>query len=126
MPVRSIDIGAPAHIVWKLISEFEYWPAWGPTVSGVRSESTTVAPGVSGQVRTPVGLWISFVITEVDPGRSWYWRVAGVPATGHRVVPTGDNSCRLAFSVPWPFLPYVTVLRAGLRRVASLAREMTA
>lgn len=126
MPVRAIDIDASPHRVWKLISEFEYWPSWGPTVSGVRSESTVVAPGVSGQVRTPVGFWLPFVITEVVPGHSWSWRVAGVPATGHTVVPTGVDSCRLEFSVPWPFLPYVTVLRAGLRRVASLARDLDA
>lgn len=46
---------------------------------------------------------------------------AGIPATGHRVTPTGPQRCDLTFTIPsWaPF--YVPVCRLALRRLAALA-----
>ena len=118
---RQID--APARVVWRLIAEFELWPSWGPTVNDVITEASVVAPGVQGLVVTPVGVSLPFVITRVEPGASWYWRVAGVKATGHRVIATGPETCRLEFSVPWPFAAYIPILRLGLAKVKSLAES---
>jgi hypothetical protein len=124
--VRSaIDIGAPGDAVWTIITDFDRWPEWGPTVRAVIASASSVAAGVTGKVQTPVGIWLPFQITEVDAGRSWGWDVAGIAATGHEVIATGPASCRLEFSVPWPAAPYVAVLRPGLRRVKRLA-EMPA
>ena len=117
------EIAAPARVVWRLIAEFELWPSWGPTVKDVISEERVVAPGVNGRVVTPVGVSLPFVITQVQRGTSWSWQVAGVAATGHRVIPTGPRSCRLEFSVPWPFAAYTPILRLGLAKVKSLAES---
>ncbi len=119
----SREIQSPASVVWRLISEFAQWPRWGPTVRTVTSESDAVADGVTGTVVTPLGLAVPFEITEVQPGVSWKWRVGGVHATGHRVEPTGDDSCRLELSVPWMFAPYAIVLYLGVRRVECLAES---
>lgn len=119
------DIRAPAEEVWSLITEFGLWPEWGPTVKTVRSTQEAVAPAVEGIVVTPLGLALPFVITEFQPGVSWSWRVAGVTATGHRVIPTGEETCRLEFSVPWPFALYAVVLYVGLSRVKRLAEAQT-
>ncbi len=125
MRVISVSRGirSSGDVVWRLITEFAQWPSWGPTVAAVKSEAKTVASGVRGTVVTPFGLAIPFVITDVDPGVSWSWRVAGVNATGHRVEATGDETCRLVFTVPWPFAPYVVVLIIGIRRVKRLAES---
>ncbi len=120
--VRSeIVIEAPADAVWSLLTEFASWPEWGPTVSRVDSQASSVAPGVTGRVKTVGGLWLPFAITEVEPGRSWTWKVAGVPATGHRVAQLANGRTRVRFTVPVAFAPYVVVLRAGLRRLKRLA-----
>ena len=119
----SIDVAAPAGEVWALLTEFRNWPKWGPTVRAVRAQASTVAPGVVGRVQTPVRLWLPFEITEVAPGSSWEWKVAGVPATGHRITPT-PSGCRVEFSVPALLAPYVLVLRSGLGRLKRLAEAV--
>lgn len=119
----SIDVDAPAPAVWRLLAEFAHWPAWGPTIRAVDAAADEVAPGVTGRVQTVVGGWLPFEITDVDPGRSWTWRVVGVPATGHAIEPLGGGRSRVEFSVPWPAAPYVVVLRSGLRRLRSVAEQ---
>jgi uncharacterized protein YndB with AHSA1/START domain len=122
MPIRSsIDIDAPARDVWPYLAEFRHWPAWGPTVSAVEADADEVAPGVTGRVRTPVGVWLPFTITDVVPGRAWDWRVGGVPATGHVLTETGEATCRVEFTAPSVAAPYLPVLRAGLRRLDAIA-----
>lgn len=122
--VTSIEVEAPAETVWGLISDFARWPEWGPTVSGVESESTSVGPGITGSVVTPPGIRLPFLITEFVAGERWSWDVAGVEATGHVVIPAGEHRCRVEFSVPVVFFPYVAVLRMGLRRLKQLAETI--
>ncbi|MDJ0960379.1 MAG: SRPBCC family protein [Acidimicrobiia bacterium] len=122
----SIEIDASADEVWRLVAEFALWPTWGPTVRNVVASSPEVAAGTRGKVQTPIGLWLPFEITGVEPGRSWDWRVAGIPATSHRLLPGGAASARLEFSVPWVAGPYLLVLRVGLRRIKRLAESTPA
>jgi hypothetical protein len=60
----------------------------------------------------------AYVDTEAE--KRWTWRVARVPATGHRVDPLGDR-CRVSFEVPLVAAGYVPVCRRALDNVASLA-----
>jgi hypothetical protein len=62
---------------------------------------------------------LPFAISTFEPGARWSWRVAGVPATGHRVEPTSDG-CRIVFEVPIVAAPYAAVCRVALRRLARL------
>ena len=80
-----------------------------------------ISAGMHGRVQTTPGLWLPFEITDWEEGRAWAWRVAGIPATGHRVTSVTESSCRVAFTIPrWaPF--YVPVCRIALRRIASLS-----
>jgi uncharacterized protein YndB with AHSA1/START domain len=116
----AIEIDAPAGAVWPYLAEFDYWPVWGPTVSAVESDAAAVTTGARGRVKTVAGFWLPFEITAVDPGRSWHWKVAGIPATGHHVHPIGNELCRVEFTVAWPLALYVAVLRAGLTRLQQL------
>jgi len=68
-----------------------------------------------------IGVRVGSVPTHWEEGRAWAWRVAGVPATGHRVTPLTTQTCRVAFTIPrWtPF--YLPVCRLALRRLEVLA-----
>lgn len=106
-----------------MLTRFEDWPRWGPSVLSVSSPSAAAGPGVRGSVRTVVGIRLPFVITHWIEGSEWSWRVAGLPATGHRVEPSGDSATLVTFSVAWPAAPYAAVLDAGLDRLRQLAEE---
>ncbi|NND01479.1 MAG: hypothetical protein HKN91_01705 [Acidimicrobiia bacterium] len=126
----GVDIAAPTEIVWDLIARFEHWPDWGTTISKVTVDhdivaSEVVAPGVVGRVRTIVGIWLPFEITEVEPGRAWTWRVAGQRATGHSVMPLGASRSRLEFTVGWVLLPYLLPMWLAVRRIRALVEAKT-
>lgn len=112
---RRID--APATVVWEQLATTRHWPGWGPTVRAVDPADAEVTPGMRGTVTTPVGLRLPFEVTDVDPGRRWHWRVAGVTATDHLVQPDGDG-CVATIRIPtWaPF--YAPVCALALRRLA--------
>lgn len=112
----SRDIASPVEDVWNLISRFEHWPSWGVTVTAVEPSAGQVRAGLTGRVKTVAGPWLPFEITDVVAGESWDWKVAGVRATGHRVLPT-RSGCTVTFTAPiWaPF--YLPVLARALRLV---------
>jgi hypothetical protein len=109
---------------WTALAETMHWPAWGPTVSDVRPREATVSEGLRGEVRVLDGPWVPFEVWSVTEEKSsgvrrWTWRVARVPATGHRVEPT-PNGCRVVFEVPLWAAGYVPVCRRALGRLASM------
>lgn len=115
------DIDAPAEVVWELLTDTQQWPVWGPSIRSVESAERHIRPGSRGRVRTVVGVELPYEVTHVDPGRSWDWRVAGVPSTGHEVHATTPDRCRVVFTVPWLVAPYAVVVRLALRRLADAA-----
>jgi len=112
----------PPELAWSVLTDVATWPRWGPSVTAVRLDGRELGPGRRGQVRTPGGLWLPFVITRWEEGRRWGWRVAGLPATGHRVEPDG-RGCRITFEVPALAAPYVAVCRIALRRLADILED---
>jgi hypothetical protein len=117
----SADIASSAAVAWRLLTDTHAWPQWGPSVRAVDATARFITAGMTGRVQTTPGLWLPFEITDWQQGRAWAWRVAGIPATGHRVAPLTASSCRVAFTIPrWaPF--YVPVCRLALRRLEVLA-----
>lgn len=116
----SRDIPAPADTVWQILVDLDAWPRWGPTVSGASLDGPGFELGATGRVWTPVGVPLPFTISELDPGRMWGWRVAGVPATRHGVEPGGQR-CRAWMSAPLWAPAYLPVLAEALRRIEHLA-----
>ncbi len=122
-----IDVAAamPADpaAAWRLLTDTRTWPSWGPSIRTVTldnpDDDPVIAAGTTGTVRTVVGVALPFRILEVDPVARWTWRVAGVPATGHRVEPHPDG-CRVVFEVPILATPYAAVCQVALRRIERL------
>ena len=119
----ALEIEAPAPVVWDLLTDFDRWPDWGPSIRRVTVGDGRVQAGVTGRVQTIVGVWVPFEITRVEPGRSWTWRVAGIPATRHCVSAVGPDRCRAWFTVAWPLAPYLVVMRLALGRLERMAER---
>ncbi len=115
------DVAAPAEVAWNLLVDVERWPEWGPSVRSARLLSERFGDGTRGLVTTALGFDLPFEVTSFEPGRSWSWSVAGVPATGHRVESTGEDACRVGFGVPAIALPYLVVCRVAIARIAEIA-----
>lgn len=114
-----MTIEAPAEEVWQLLIDPDAWPRWGPSVLAGQVDGQRFDAGATGRVRVPPGLWLPFEVTHFEPGTYWAWKVAGVPATGHRVTPT-SSGCRVAFETPWWAPGYLAVCAIALRRIAIL------
>ena len=122
---RRIDVSrtvaAPAERAWSLFRDAERWPEWGPSVAAVDCPVRFVERGTEGRVRIAgVGLWVPFRVTPCGDYR-WTWRVAGVPATGHRVDPRGGDRSAVAIELSPLAAAYVPVCRRALSRFAALA-----
>ncbi len=120
-------MSAPPAAAWRVLTLLDLWPRWGPTVTAAELDDggRQLTAGVRGRVRTPVGVWLPFEVTELEPGHRWRWRVAGVPATGHRVEPHAEG-CRVVFEVPAVAAPYAVVCRVALGRIAGLLADRAA
>jgi uncharacterized protein YndB with AHSA1/START domain len=110
LPVRR-DLPVPAERAWDVLTDLDAWPRWGPSVAGATLDGggRRLTAGASGRVRTSLGVELPFTVTAFEPGRRWAWRVMGVPATGHRVEPLGDDRCRVVMEVPVWAAPYGAV-----------------
>ena len=118
---RVVD--APADVVWELFTDPTRWPEWGPSVGAVDCTADRIRVGTTGRVRV-AGVWIPFEIDRCDDDRyRWTWRVAKVPATGHRVDSLGEHRCRAVFEIPLLASGYAVVCERALRRIERLATE---
>lgn len=122
---RRID--AEPAVAWELLVTPERWPDWGPSVRGVDCDAERISEGTTGRVRIPGGLWISFEITNyreltAEQAGRWGWRVAKIPATGHRVESAGAG-CRVVFEIPLAAAGYAPVCSRALDRIETLLAD---
>jgi len=113
----AVEISVAASAPWRLLTDTTRWREWGPSVSRVECAERYIGLGSTGRVQTVIGLWLPFRITELSDGHRWFWEVAGIPATGHRVEALGPDRCRVVFEVPWLAAPYLAVCRLAARRI---------
>ena len=116
-------IAAPAKVVWEVLTDTQCWPLWGPSVTAVRCEDRFIQAGSKGSVRTALGFWVPFEISEFVPETKWSWRVVNIPATGHRVEALAPERCRLVFKVPMIAAPYLVICKIAASRIKRLAEK---
>ena len=121
----SRSYAVPVEAAWSLLVSTGTWSRWGPSVRGVEPSAAVLTEGLRGRVRTPLGIWLPFRITQLEPQHSWTWSVLGIPATSHRVDAEPGGS-RVTFGVPRLAFPYLVVCRLALGRIAAeLERDVT-
>ena len=80
----TIDIAAPPHRVWEVMSDMERWHEWTPSVTSIkRRDAGPFAVGsrlVIRQPKFPPAFW---KVTAIEPGRSFTSESIG---PGFRVV----------------------------------------
>ena len=119
----SQECHASAHRAWQLLTDTTLWPLWGPTVRDVICSERMIRKGSEGKVLTPIGIWVPFLVTEYDDLRFWEWEVAGLRATGHRLIADDEPPCRIVFELPLWWLPYFFVCRRAASNLASLLKS---
>jgi uncharacterized membrane protein len=91
----SIEIDAPAQLVWQVFSDVERWPEWTPSVTSlVARDGTGLAVGKRFAIKQPGMSKLVWKVTEIDSGESWTWaqRSLGVLVTArHWVIPQPDG-----------------------------------
>ncbi|AYE95036.1 polyketide cyclase [Mycobacterium paragordonae] len=114
-------VAAPPQAAWDLLVDLDAWPQWGPSINGAQLDQPgrRLTAGATGTVRTALLVRVPFAVTEFEQGRCWAWKVAGIPATWHRVDPEGDGA-RITLGVPRWAPAYLAVCELALRRMEKL------
>lgn len=113
----------PAARVWERYALPSRWASWAPHIRGVEASADRIAPGVTGRVRGPFGIAVTFVVTEVDEQRrTWAWDVRCGPVRmhlRHGVEPDPRGAATwLVVRGPAPVVvTYLPVARLALRRL---------
>lgn len=129
---RSADSQAAPGAVWELVARPRNWSRWAPHVRGawgLAGPDGVVREGARGAARLFGTVPVPVVITDVQPGRSWTWRVAGVMDMEHRVTPSGTGGSTVTVTLDGPallrtamavtYLPLIGLLVERLARVAT-------
>lgn len=116
-------INASAETLWDLLTDTTRWTEWGPSIKQVQSKERYIRAGSVGRVKTALGFWAPFAITEWENRRYWSWRVFSIRATGHRVEAIKANCCELIFEVPFWAMPYAFICNMATKRMARLAEK---
>jgi hypothetical protein len=95
----EIGIGAPAEIVWEVISDLEGWSTWNPVIkiSGQLEADATIAVELALGAK-PVAFQPQ--ISMLEEGREFRWKGSPMPALmlaaehGFRVTPEDTGRCR--------------------------------
>ena len=117
----TIDIKAPPHRVWAVLSDVEGWPDWTPSVKRVeRLDAGPLAVGGRARVWQPKLRPAIWQITKVEKGSNFTWatRSPGLLVTGHHVIEPikKGSACRVTLRLEFSGLlgPLVAWLTRGL------------
>jgi uncharacterized membrane protein len=70
----SVEIEAPAQLVWDVFSDVEHWPDWTASVTSlVGLDAPALAVGRRFAIKQPGMAKLVWTVTEIDPGSSWTW-----------------------------------------------------
>lgn len=92
---NSIEIGAPAAVVWDVFVDVQRWPEWTASVERVTPlDGPDIALGKRFEIKQPRFPKLVWEVTAVDPGVAWTWRqrsVGGTTLATHEVMQQRDD-----------------------------------
>jgi uncharacterized membrane protein len=70
----SVQIEAPAQLVWDVFSDVEHWSEWTASVTSLAGlDGPALAVGRRFAIKQPGMAKLVWTVTEIDPGSSWTW-----------------------------------------------------
>lgn len=91
----SVEIDAPASVVWEVFTDVEQWPSWTTSVTRIVAlDGPGIDVGKRFKIKQPRLASLVWKVTEVNPGVSWTWRqksLGGTTLASHEVVPQGPD-----------------------------------
>ncbi len=118
----SIEIDAPASVVWDVFADVEAWPGWTASVTRLAAlDGPAIEVGRRFEIKQPRMPNLVWEVTEVDPGSSWTWRQrspGGTTFASHEVIALdeGRTLVRQRIDQRGPIGVLVGVLMRGLTR----------
>jgi hypothetical protein len=92
----SVDIDAPADLVWDVFTDVENWPGWTSSVTRLTGlDGPQIAVGRRFAIKQPRMPRLVWTVTEVVPGASWTWvqrSPGGLTSARHEVSAVGGNA----------------------------------
>ena len=99
----SVEIAAPAERVWEVLTDVEKWPEWTETVTKVRRvDDGPIRLGSRAKISQPKIPETEYLVTALDPGRSFTWVATGPGVTTtarHAVEVLSGGGCRVTLAV---------------------------
>jgi hypothetical protein len=98
----TVDIGAPPHRVWQVMTEVERWPEWTASVTSIkrlnRGPFDVGSKVVIRQPKFPPALW---VVTDIQSNRSFTWKsgAPGIYVFAHHSIEPTATGCRVTLSL---------------------------
>lgn len=96
---RTVEIDAPAAVVWRVFADVENWPAMTESVSSLRAlDGKELALGRSYAIKQPRIPRVKYKVTSFEPGTSWNWtyaRPGNKTVAIHEVTPIDGNRTRV-------------------------------
>lgn len=119
----EVDIDAPVELVWSVLTDFDNYRDWHPSIAGVAVYGPLMEHTKGSlSVRTKPGAApsrVDMVLTEVEPGRALCWKGGVGPewlargfhyhyleplASGGTRLVQGETFTGLMFRLLWPLL----------------------
>jgi uncharacterized membrane protein len=126
----SIEIDAPAPVVWDVFADVEHWPSWTASVTSLTAlDGPSLEVGKRFEIHQPKMPKLVWRVTSVDQGQGWTWSVRSPGARTeavHEVVPLGEERTlvRQRIDQRGPFGALVGVLmRRTTRRYLDIEGE---
>lgn len=100
----TLDLRAPAELVWTVLTDVPRWSDWTASVSRVKP--LTAGPlrvGSRVRIHQPKLLPASWRVTELKPGKHFAWvsTAPGVLVTARHVVQPATLGCSVTLSVTY-------------------------
>ena len=71
----SIEIGAPASVVWDVFTDVERWSEWTASIERIIAlDGAGIEVGKRFEIKQPRMPKLVWEVTAVDPAISWTWR----------------------------------------------------
>lgn len=91
----SVEIDAPASVVWGVFADVERWPEWTASVRRiVARDGPGIEVGKWFEIKQPRLPKLAWEVTDVVPGISWTWRQqssGGTTYAFHEVLPLSPD-----------------------------------